>query len=85
MGNYSVSSHRPPTHTRARTHTHTHTHARTHAHTHTHTHTLTHTHKERAIVDQTNIGTVSNATLGKLLSRGGAHMGFSDRIGTIMN
>ena len=34
--------------------------------------------RERAIVNQTNIGTVSKATLGKLLERrGGAHMGFS--------
>ena len=29
--------------------------------------------RERAIVSQTNIGTVSKATLGKLLRRGGAH------------
>ena len=42
--------------------------------------------RERAIVNQTNIGTVSKATLGKLLEkRGGAHMGFSERIDTILN
>ena len=38
---------------------------------------------ERAIVSQTNIGTVSKATLGKLLrERFGAHMGISERIDT---
>ena len=36
--------------------------------------------RERAIVNQTNTGTVSKATLGKRLSerRGGAHMGFPE-------
>ena len=38
--------------------------------------------RERAIVNQTNIGTVSKATLGK---RGGAHMGLPERIDTILN
>ena len=34
----------------------------------------------------TNIKTVSKATFGKLLERrGGAHMGFSERIDTILN
>ena len=34
--------------------------------------------RERAIVNQTNVGTVSKATLGKLLKRGRAHIiGFS--------
>ena len=43
--------------------------------------------RERAIVSQTNIGTVSKATLGKLLRDGvgKAHMGFSERIDTILN
>ena len=42
--------------------------------------------RERAIVTQTNIGTVSKATLGKLLrDGGGARMGFSERIDTILN
>ena len=42
--------------------------------------------QERAIVNQTNIGTVSKATLGKTSERrGGAHMGFSERRDTIMN
>ena len=50
--------------------------------------------RERVIVKQTNIGTVSKATLGNLLfivfitsERGGgeAHMGFSQRIDTILN
>ena len=41
--------------------------------------------RERAVVNQTNIGTVSKATLGKLLRRGGAHMGFSQRIDTTLN
>ena len=37
--------------------------------------------RERAIVNQTNIGTVSTLEpLGKLLRRGGMHMGFSERI-----
>ena len=39
--------------------------------------------REKAIVRKTNIGTVSKATLGKLLRRGGAHMGFSERVDTI--
>jgi len=40
--------------------------------------------RERAIVSQTNIRTVSKATLGKLSSerRDGAHTGFSERIDT---
>ena len=43
--------------------------------------------REKAIVSKTNIGTVSHATLGKLISerRGGAHMGFSERINTTLN
>ena len=42
--------------------------------------------RERAIVSQTNIGIVSNATLGETSERrGGAHMGFSERIDTILN
>ena len=41
--------------------------------------------RERAIVSPTNTGTVSKATLGKLLRRGGAHMGFSERVDTIFN
>ena len=43
--------------------------------------------RERAIVSQTNIGTVSKATLGKLLSDGVERiiMGFSERIDTILN
>ena len=43
--------------------------------------------RERAIVDKTNIGTVSQATLGKLTSerRGGAHMGISERINATLN
>ena len=36
--------------------------------------------RERAIVNQTNIGTVSKATLGKFLRQGGAHMGFTERL-----
>jgi len=40
---------------------------------------------ERAIVNQMNIGTISNATLGKLLRRGGAHMGILECIDTILN
>ena len=41
--------------------------------------------RERAIVSQTNIGTVSKATLGKLLrNKRGAHMGFSERIDTTL-
>ena len=42
---------------------------------------------ERAIVNQTNIRTVSKAALGKLNSerQGGAYMGFSERIDTILN
>ena len=38
--------------------------------------------RERAIVSQTNIGTVSKATLGKHLR---AHMGFSERVDNILN
>ena len=46
--------------------------------------------RERASVSQTNIGTVSKATLGKLPRErereGGAHiMGFSERMDTILN
>ena len=41
--------------------------------------------RDRAIINQTKIGSVSKATLGKLLGRGGAHMGFSDCIYTILN
>ena len=45
--------------------------------------------RERAIASQTNIGTVSKATLGKLPRErerwGRAHMGFSERIYTILN
>ena len=43
---------------------------------------------ETAIVSQTNIGTVSKATLGKLLTDGPVEriiMGFSERIDTILN
>ena len=39
--------------------------------------------RERAIINQTNIGTVSKAALGKLLRE--THMGFSERIDTILN
>ena len=42
--------------------------------------------RERAVVSMTNIKTVSKATFGKLLERRGvAHMGFSERIDTILN
>ena len=43
--------------------------------------------RERAIVSQTNTGTVSKATLGKLLRDGVERiiMGFSERTGTILN
>ena len=42
--------------------------------------------RERAIVNQTNIGTVSKATFGKTSERwGGAHMGFSERTDTILD
>ena len=42
--------------------------------------------RERAIVNQTNNGTVSKETLGETSERqGGAHIGFSDRIDTILN
>ena len=42
--------------------------------------------RERAIVNQTNIGTISKPTLGETSeSRDGAHMGFSERIDTILN
>ena len=41
--------------------------------------------RERAIVSQTNIGTLWKATLGKLLRRDGAHVGFSECINTILN
>ena len=46
--------------------------------------------RERAIVNQTNIGTISNAILGfgeTSERRGGVHhfMGFSERIDTILN
>ena len=40
----------------------------------------------RAIVNQTNTGTVSRATFGEASERrGGAHMDFSERIDTILN
>ena len=41
----------------------------------------------RAIVNQTNAGTVSKTTLGTIPAerRGGAHMGFSERTDTILN
>ena len=41
--------------------------------------------RERAIVNPTNTGTASKATLGKLQRRGWAHMDFSERIDTILN
>ena len=41
--------------------------------------------REKAIVSQTNAGTVSEAALGKLLIDSGAHMGVSKRIDTIWN
>ena len=42
--------------------------------------------RERAIVNQTNIGTVSKATLGETSERrGGAHKGMSARIDNISN
>ena len=43
--------------------------------------------RERAIINQTSIGTVLNATLGKLLRDGMERiiMGFSKRINTILN
>ena len=43
--------------------------------------------RKRAVVNQTNIGTVSKATLGKLLRDGVERtiMGFSGRIDTILN
>ena len=42
--------------------------------------------RERAIVNQMNIGTVSKATLGGTSERrGGAHVGFSERKDTILN
>ena len=42
--------------------------------------------RERAIVSQTNIGTVSKATLGETSERRDeAHMGFSECIDTILN
>ena len=40
--------------------------------------------RERAIVKQANVRTVSKATLGKL-EMGGALMGFSERTDTILN
>jgi len=39
----------------------------------------------RAIFNQMNDGTVSKTTLGKPLRRGGAYMGFSKHIDTILN
>ena len=39
--------------------------------------------RDRAIVDQTNMETVSEATWGEIL--GAAHMGFAERIGTELN
>ena len=41
--------------------------------------------REKAIVNQTNIGTVLKATSGKLLRRDGAYMGFSERFDTILS
>ena len=41
--------------------------------------------RERAIVNQTNIGTVSRATQGKLLRRNGAHTGFGEHINITLN
>ena len=42
--------------------------------------------REKAIVNQTNIGTVSKATLAKNSARRGvAHMDFSERIDTILD
>ena len=41
--------------------------------------------RETTIVSQTNTGTVSKATLGKLLRLGGAHVRFPKRIDTILN
>ena len=42
--------------------------------------------RERVIVSQTKTGTVSKATLGETGERrGGAHMGFSDHIDTLLN
>ena len=41
--------------------------------------------REKAIINQTNIGTASKATLGKLQRRGWAHMDFSEHIDTILN
>ena len=42
--------------------------------------------RERAIVNQTNIGTVSKSTMGETSERrGGAHMGFFERTNTILN
>ena len=42
--------------------------------------------RERVIFRQTNIGTVSKATLGETSEkRSGAHMGFSERIDTVLN
>ena len=38
-----------------------------------------------AIVSQTNIRTVSKVALGKLEIQGRVHMGFSERIYTILN
>ena len=44
------------------------------------------TRRETAVVSQTNIGTVSKATLGKTLERRvGAHTGFLERVHTILN
>ena len=42
--------------------------------------------RERAIVSQTNTGTVLKITLGENSERwDGAHMGFSERMGTTLN
>ena len=46
---------------------------------------LERTRKGRAIVSQTNVGNDSKATLGKTSERqSGAHMGFSQRIDSIL-
>ena len=42
--------------------------------------------RERTVDNQTNIGTVSQATLGKLLTdMGAAHIGFTERVDTTLN
>ena len=41
--------------------------------------------QERAIINQTNAGTISKVTFRKLLRWGGAHVGFSECIDTVLN